>query len=211
MLTLPGQKGKAALKGGKTPGQKQMQNILFFCVGSVLNAVSVALFFEPFHISPGGIAGIAIVLSYYTPLSVGAGIILMNIPLVALAWVKLGRGLILSTAAATLLSSVTIDLLARVPSPANNAVVAALCAGIFLGVGLGLVFRGEATTGGTALIGKLMHHYKPNLKMGRTVMLIDGAIVGLNALVFQDFSLVIYALIALFLGARFMDAILNGV
>ena len=209
MITLPQPQSKSAPKDGKTQGQKHLQNALFILAGSALNAIAIALFFEPFYISPGGISGIAIVLSHYTPLSVGVGIILMNSPLVVITWIKLGWRIIFSTAVTILLSSVAIDLLAAVPSPVNETIFAAFFGGVFIGAGMGLVFRGQATTGGTSIMGKLINHYKPHLKIGLTIMLLDGVIVVTNALVFRDFSLVIYAMIALYLAARVMDAILR--
>ena len=189
----------------------RLKNAALILVGCFIYAASINLFFEPFRISPGGVTGISIVLNHYFPsLSVGTGIIMMNIPLVIAAYLKLGRVFILSTAIATALSSVFIDLGGWLASPVDDLMLAALCGGVTIGAGLGLVFRGGATTGGTDIASKLLLHRRPHLKLGKIVLLLDGLVVGLNAFVFGDFSLAVYALIAIYLATRVMDAILYG-
>ena len=181
------------------------------CTGCFLFALAFNLFFDPFHISPGGVSGLSMILSHFTGLSVGTGIILMNIPLVIMAYLRLGKMFILSTAFATALSSVLIDLTAdRIASPVDDLLLAALCGGVLIGVGLGLVFRGGATTGGSDIASKLLLTVRPHLKMGKMVLAIDGFVIGLTAFVFRDFSLAVYAFIAMFIASRIMDSVLYG-
>ncbi|MCL2579701.1 MAG: YitT family protein [Oscillospiraceae bacterium] len=190
--------------------KQRLINILYIVLGCTLFALSFNLFFDPFRISPGGVTGLAMVISHLTGLPVGVGVLLMNIPLVLIAFLKLGVGIILSSALAIAVLSAMIDLTAGVIPPVDDLLLAALCGGILSGVALGLIFRGGATTGGTAIAGKLLQHSRPHIKMGKIILGLDGFVVGLTAFVFRDFSLAVYAMISLYLTARVMDAILYG-
>ncbi|MCL2857035.1 MAG: YitT family protein [Oscillospiraceae bacterium] len=190
--------------------RQKLTNAALIIVGCVLYAFAFNLFFDPFRISPGGVSGLSMILSYFTGLSVGTGIILMNIPLVIMAYMRLGKIFILSTAVATALSSVLIDLTAWVSPPVDDLLLASLCGGVLIGVGLGLVFRGGATTGGSDIASKLLLSVRPHLRMGKIVLGIDGFIIGLTAFVFRDFSLAVYAFIALYIAAKILDSVLYG-
>lgn len=188
----------------------RLKDILFIALGSFLFALAFNLFFDPFRISPGGVTGLSMILSHFTGLPVGAGVLLMNIPLVVLTFLKLGWRIIISTAATIAIYSALIDLTAGVVSPVDDLLLASLCGGALIGVGLGLIFRGGATTGGTAIASRLLQSYKPHIKMGKIILALDGFVIGLTAFVFRDFSLAVYAFISLYLTARVMDAILYG-
>ena len=164
---------------------------------------------DPFKISPGGVSG-HMVIGHLTGFPVGIAIILMTVPLIILAYLRLGASFIISTAVATFLSSILIDLTAWMPTPVEDPLLAAVCGGVLIGAGLGFILRMGATTGGTDIVSKLLQVARPHLKMGQIVMVVDGAIVCLSSLVFQDFSLVVYALIGLTLCGKVMDAILYG-
>jgi len=73
-----------------------------------------------------------------------------------------------------------------------------------------LVFRGGATTGGSDIASKLLLTVRPHLRMGKIVLALDGFVIGLTAFVFRDFSLAVYAFIAMFIASRIMDSVLYG-
>jgi len=179
-------------------------------VGCLLYALAYNLFLDPFKISPGGVSGLAMVIGHLTGFPAGVAIILMNIPLIILAYLRMGAGFILNTAFATFLSSTLIDLTAWMPSPVDDPLLAAVCGGVLIGAGLGFIMRMGATTGGTDIVSRLVQAARPHLKMGQVVMIVDGVIICLSAAVFRDFSLAVYALIGLALCGKVMDSILYG-
>ena len=190
--------------------RQKLINALLIVVGCFFFAIAFNLFFDHFHISPGGVSGLSMILSHFTGLGVGIGIILMNIPLVIIAYLRIGKMFILSSAAAVVLSSLLIDLTAWLPSPLEDTLLAALCGGVLMGVGLGLIFRGGASTGGSAIASKLLLTAQPHLKMGKILLAIDSLVIGLTAFVFRDFALAVYAFIAMFIASRIMDSVLYG-
>lgn len=191
-------------------GKKSVRQVLLIGVGCLLYALAFNLFFDPFLISPGGVSGLAMMLNHLTGFPAGVAIILMNVPLIVLAFIRLGPRFIVSTAVATFLSSILIDLTTWIPTPVEEPILAALCGGVLIGVGLGMIIRAGASTGGTDIISRLLQASHPHLKMGQLVLFVDGAIVCLSSAVFKDFSLMVYALIGLTICSRLMDTILYG-
>ncbi len=190
--------------------RKIIRQVGLIAVGCLLYALAYNLFLDPFKISPGGVSGLAMVIGHLTGFPAGISIILMNVPLLILAFLKLGANFIIGTAIATVLSSLLIDLTAWMPTPVGDPMLAAVCGGVLIGAGLGFILRMGATTGGTDIVSKLLQVARPHLKMGQIVMVVDGAIVCLSSIVFRDFSLVVYALIGLTLCGKVMNAILYG-
>ncbi len=186
------------------------KKIVMITVGCFFYALAFNLFLDPLKISPGGISGIAMVVKYIWGLPVGSGIILMNIPLFIAAYLRLGRPFVLWSMFATVVSSLMIDLSSRLPVPLEDLMLASICGGVFIGVGIGLIIRGGATTGGSDIISKLLQRSHPYIKMGNAVMLVEGVIIALSSVVFQDISLMIYAFIALYISGRVMNMILYG-
>ena len=80
-----------------------------------------------------------------------------------------------------------------------------------MGLGLGLVFRSGATTGGTDLAARIVHRFIPNLTMGQTLLFIDSSVIIFAAIAFGSFQLGLYAIVSLYVSSKVIDAILEGV
>ena len=189
---------------------QSIKNAGLIVVGCVLMAASFNLFFDPFHISPGGVSGLAMIISYFSGTGAGFWVALLNLPLAILAYIKLGWKIIASTLVSIALFSALIDLFAWMPAPVDDLMLAALCGGVLTGLAVGLIFRAGATTGGTTIAGKVVLLYKPHLRMGLVLLSLDGAVVAVTAIVFRNFALAIYAFIAMFVSSKIIDAVLYG-
>ena len=97
----------------------------------------------------------------------------------------------------------------KVPSITEDPILASIYGGVLMGVGLGLVFRGNATTGGTDLLAKILHKFHPFIGVGWFMFAIDFLVVFTAAVVFGP-SQALYALVALYLSARVIDLVLEG-
>lgn len=185
-------------------------NFAMVTLGCVLFALSFDLFLDPSRIAPGGVSGLAMVVKYLTGLPIGMGILLMNIPLQIAAFLKLGKRFILYTAYATVLSSVLIDLWAFLPAFTNDLLLASIYGGLLMGAGMGMVFAGGATTGGSDVISKLVRLRYPHVRLGKIILLVDCGIVAISATVFQDINRALYAAISLYVSSLVIDLIMNG-
>lgn len=187
-------------------------DFLFILLGSALTAMGIAVFTAPNQIAPGGISGIATVFSYLTDLPVGLLSLLCNVPLMLIAWRKLGFSALSKTMAATVLLSIGIDSFAGILPPyQNNTLLAALTGGALTGAGMGLLLVRGISTGGTDLIGLMLYQRKPALSMGQLLMMIDTAVVIFAVLVFQDIEVALYSGITILVTSKCIDVIQQGV
>lgn len=185
---------------------------LYYIVGSVLYAVGVDMFISPNQLVPGGVTGISLLINHVIPaFPVGVGIIVINLPLLLLAWRFLGRGFTLRTAFVTVFSSVAIDLLEPfLPHYTNNPLLAALFGGVMSGVGLTLIFLRGATTGGSEIVARLLERRYPHISIGRLMLLVDGVVISASALVFGRLEAAMYAAVLVFVSALVLDELIGG-
>ncbi len=200
---------------------------LMIVVGSIITAGSINIFLVPYKIAPGGASGIATVLYYVSngKFSVGITMLALNIPLFILGMRFIGRKFVIKTLFGTILLSVVIDLsepftstFAQKISDMSQGVVYSqdillysLFGGFLMGLGLGLVFRSGATTGGTDLAARIVNRFLPVFTMGETLLIIDTSIIILASVAFKSFQLGLYAIVTLFISSKVIDAILEGV
>src|SRR5690606_16501006 len=90
----------------------------------------------------------------------------------------------------------------------DDLFLAALFAGVFIGVGLGIIFRYGGTTGGVDIIARLVHKYR-SVSMGKTMFLFD-AVVITASLTYMDYRQAMYTLVAVFVGTRVIDFMQEG-
>ena len=156
--------------------------------------LSVFWIFDLFHLPEGdaGIVSLAI-----------------NVPVFLLGWKEAGRAFILRTLVATVLFSVLIDLL-PLPCLTENPLLACVFGGLVLGVGLGLILRGNATTGGTDLMAKVVQRKLSFLSVGITLLIFD-VIVILAAAFTMNAEIAMYSLICVFVSSKTIDLVMTGV
>jgi uncharacterized membrane-anchored protein YitT (DUF2179 family) len=196
----------------KNKALKTAFDLLVVTVGGSLFALAVSLFLAPNQIVPGGITGASILITRFLPgVGVGTLVILLNLPLFAFAFFKLGRGFLLYSAYGTFIASVMIDLVAHFAPPIDTEpLMAALAGGVLEGLGLGLVFTRGATTGGSDIIARLLKLPFPTMRMGRLMLAVDGMVVMASMLVFGHINPGLHAILAIFVSSRTVDALLYG-
>jgi uncharacterized membrane-anchored protein YitT (DUF2179 family) len=190
---------------------KIVKKILFILVGCFLYAVGISLFLEPNSLTPGGVSGIAIIINHFFPfLKVGTTIFAINIPLLLLALIFLGKEFLFSTLAATALSSFFIDILSPFAPPLDDKMLCAIIGGFFLSLGIALVFKGNATTGGTDIVVKLLRKKLKHIKTGTIMWGTDIIVIIATAVVFKDYTVALYAAITIFVQTMVMNYVLYG-
>jgi len=178
--------------------------------GVVLAALGLDLFLVPFRIAAGGLSGLSTILYYVIHVPVGAGMLVLNVPLFLVAYRRLGARTITRSLYGTVALSVAVDLLAPVvAAPTHSVLLASLFGGVLEGLGLGLVFRHRGTTGGTDLAAAIGRSYT-GMNVGFLLLLVDAAIALLGGLVFASADLTMYALITIFVTSWVVDMVLEG-
>ncbi len=191
---------------------KDWKSYLVVLAGSIILALGVNLFLIPNKIAAGGVTGIATVVYYLTGFPVGIVMLFLNIPLFLIGIKILGRSFGFKTFFATVIHSVAIDIFAGFLNPlTNDLLLASIFGGLLVGLGLGLVLKQDASTGGTDLAAKIIHKLIPHLSVGQMLLSIDALIVLSAALVFADYELGLYAAITIFVLSRIIDTVIVGV
>ena len=185
---------------------------LVIAVASAVYALGFVWCYIPNGIAFGGLTGVAQIINRLIPvLPIGATVIVLNIPLFLLGWKLIGGRLLVSSLYAMFLSSVFIDLLTPLRDwQPMDPILACIFGGLLVGLGLGLVFRQGATTGGTDLLARLLKLRLAWLPMGKLLMGIDLAVILAAAAAFQTLYAALYGLVALYVSTIVMDGVLYG-
>lgn len=189
---------------------KFMKKHLGIALGAFLDGAAISLFLDPNNLAPGGVAGISVILNRLTGLPTGAGILILNIPLLAAGGWRFGWNFLLSTMYATGLCSLFTGIFSVIGAVTTDPFLAALFGGGLMAVGLAIVFRSGATTGGTDIVIKFLRLKYRHLKTGRLFLLIDLCIVFLSFFVFDSLNTVLYAALAVIVNSTVFDLVLYG-
>ncbi len=187
-------------------------DILTLTAGAVIFATGVACFLDPNSIAPGGISGVAIIITKFIDvLPTGTLIALINVPILLVGTLKFGFKFLASTMYAVLVSSIAVDTMGALVGPlTDNLLLAAVGGAVLVGTGVGLVFRTGATTGGTDVIVKLLRTKWRHLPTGIVFGFVDGMVCLTSGIVFKNIEVMIYAGIALMLQSMIMNKVLYG-
>ena len=177
-------------------------------LGCLIGGAAYPLFLMPNNIAPGGLSGLAMILNYIFHWPVGMTSLIMNIPLFLVGYKTMGRVFVVRSLIATVLFSLAIDYL-PLQAMSTDPLLGTLYGGILLGIGLGFILRGGATTGGTDMVARLVHKKMPFLSVGMFLFLIDCFVVILAGLVMGS-SEGLYALISIFLCGKAVDVVMAG-
>lgn len=190
------------------PGFEAALEYIYVLIGSAIIALAFNVFLLPNQIASGGVSGIStILLSVFgwEPAHVQWA---FNIPLFIAGVILLGKQFGVKTLVGTIFLPLVVFLTKNIEPWTNDALLGALFGGIGVGLGLGIVFRGNASTGGTDLAAQIINKYT-GLTLGTCVVLIDGLIVISAAVVF-DIERGLYALIALYVTSKTIDLVQVG-
>lgn len=186
------------------------QNIAFLVVGSILYAAGIALFLDPNQLAPGGVVGIAIIFNRIFSIPTGTIIFLINVPLMLLAWWKLGFKMIVSTMFVTVFSSALVDVMAAFGAISNDLLLSAIFGNSLVAAGMALIFKAGATSGGTDIIVKLIKIKYRHASTGTLFFITDAIVVVSSIFVFQNFEVGMYAVLAMVVFTVVFDKLIYG-
>ncbi len=181
-------------------------------IGCVIGAAAYPTFLVPNNIAPGGLTGVATILNYLFQWPVGTVSLILNIPLFLIGYRTMGKIFAFRCLVATLLFSVLIDILplkAISVEPVLDPLLGTLFGGVLLGVGLGLILRGGATTGGTDMIARMVHRRFNFISVGMFLFALDFVVVIAAALTISG-EKALYALINIYICSKVIDSVMVG-
>ena len=192
-----------------------LKSLLLATVGASLFAFAVTFFYDPSKLAPGGLTGFAVILSNLFPvLSTGTLVLLLNIPLLILAWFRLGKKFFFLTIYATSFASVLMNILEplaeNVVPLTDDLIAVALCGAFFDALGLGLVYRSGGCTGGTDIVIKILRKKYRHIRTGSMALIVNAVVVTASLIAFGNFELSVYSAIAMVVESVMLDKVLYG-
>lgn len=190
--------------------RQKIRNLLQIAAASLVYAAGISLFLDPNELAPGGITGIAVILNRLVHIETGTLYFLLNLPVLLLGVWKFGVYFIAKTAYAILLISAFTNLLTPIGALTTDLLLSGAVGGVLTAIGVGLIFKAGATTGGTDIIVKILRQKYRHLKTGFLFLCMDVVIVSISGLVFRDLNVAFYALATVIISGKALDYVLYG-
>ena len=190
---------------------KLFKEIFLAIVGCLFMAVGTCVFLLPNKLSSGGFSGIATIFYYLFDIKMGTTILVLNIPLFIIAFFKLGKLFLLKTTVSTIIFSCFLDIFDNLYIFTEDKLLASIYGGILIGVGSACILESDSSTGGTDLIVQIVRYFKPYIKMGNILVLIDLGIVFLNLVFLQNIEIGLYSFIAIYIVGKMIDILFEGI
>ncbi len=189
-----------------------VRDYLLIISGALLQALALRLFFVPARLASGGVSGLAQIINFYTHFPIGVMVLIGNLPIFVLGWRYLG-GLrfALRTALAVITFALFTDLLVPfLPAGGltNDLVLNSLYGALVSGIGYGLVYRGQGTSGGTDILARILNHWKA-IPIAQSYLMTDALIILLAGLSFS-WTNALYALVALYVSGLAAESTTSG-
>lgn len=193
-------------------------------VGALIYALSMVMFLRPAQVPVGGLTGIAMISNHFWGWPLGVQTIILNIPLFLWSLKELGRGFVIRSGAAMLMTSLLMDFMAPfVPAFEGEKLLSAIFGGVTHGVGMGIIFSRGGTTGGTDIISKIVN-IRTGKSIGNLMLVMNGVIICAASFAYADppegasvsvvlnatLEVVLYAIVMQALASYSIDTMLNG-
>lgn len=199
------------VKWNEKKGIQVLCDILVCIIGSALVGTALSVFTIPNEIAPGGISGLSTALAYVLGVRVSVLSLVLNIPIMLAAYRLLGKRSFFYTLLSTALLSGFIELASFLPVYTGNILIVAVYGGVLSGIGIGILFLRNITTGGTDLLALMLHKAFPNVPNGTILAVIDGIVVLIAVLVFRKIEVALTSVLTIYFSSKVIDLIAQGV
>ena len=190
----------------------RIKNVLFILFGAAIFSFGLVHFNMQNHLAEGGFTGLTLIIYQLTGFNPSYSNLLLNIPIFFIGWKYLGKTSFYYTMIGTVGLSLWIWIFSKYQikmALGNDLILVALFAGVFIGVGLGIIFRYGGTTGGVDIIARFANKYL-GIGMGRAMFIFDACVIGLSLLTYLSYRQAMYTLVAVFIASRVIDVIQEG-
>lgn len=195
--------------------RKWFRDYGLIAIGTLFISVGYVFFMSPYKIVPGGIYGISIVLHHTFGLPLGLTALFFNIPLTIIGTKLLGPRFGAKTVVGFILTSVYVDSLNYFFGDdflklGDDVLLASIFGGVIIGIGVGIMFKSKATSGGTDVVAMILCKYTRR-QLGQLMMIVDSCIVLIGLAVFGDWKIPLYSWITIFTMGKVIDVVLQGI
>lgn len=204
--------------------KQTLQTYLLIVVGTFIMSIGFVVFISPLKLAPGGVYGIAIILHHLFNFPIGLSGICLDLPLLLIGTLWLGPKFGVKTLVGVITLPAFISLWEKiygyapliamadnpmVPDPSATFILA-LCGGVLVGLGLGLIFKTRATSGGTDIIAMIIGKYVKHIPLGTLLIIVDSTVVLAALAAFKDWTIPLYSWLIIYVTGIVMDKVIAG-
>ena len=190
-----------------------LKQYIFIILGSFCLSFGTVTFLSPNEIITGGGIGISLLLHTVFPsITLGIFMAIVSIPFLILSYIYFGKYYLFNTFIVVILLSSFTDILKeviKINAITHDILLAAIFGGIFIGLGIGLIIKGRASTGSTSVIGEIVAK-KTKFKAAEVLLAIDAIIMFASIFVYNDIDKSLYSLLSVYVGMKVLDVLLTG-
>ena len=186
-------------------------DVIILLLGCILMAFATAFFLLPNQLSSGGFTGIATVTYYLFKWPVGIVLLILNAPLYALAYFRIGKKFLIKGILGTAFLAIFIDIFEKLPPITTDRVLGCIYGGITTGIGSALVLKASGSTGGSDLLSYIIRSYFPKFRSSSVIVGVDAIIITLNMIVFRNIEIGLYSAITIYIMGKMIDIIFEGI
>lgn len=181
-------------------------------VGCLLIALSFVLFFDPHSIAPGGLTGLAVIINYLFNIPLWFVNLIFNVPLFILAYKVLTKRECLKTLLGIVFFTLALNLFENFANfqITNDVLLSTLTGGVILGLGLGVIFNINGTTGGTDLIGLILNRWLPSISVPKLMGVADFIVVMSSIFATGKIEIGLYSALGLYIAVVVSDMVIQG-
>lgn len=187
-------------------------DVLIDIVGGILIAVGVYNFAAAAEFPMTGLSGIALIFYHLFGTPIGLFSMLMNIPIALFCYKILGRDFFIRSVKTIIITSFIMDKIAPLfPIYEGDRLLAAICTGVFSGLGYALIYMRNTSTGGVDFIMMSIKAKKPHLTLGKIALVMDVVIISIGAFIYREIDGIICGMIVVYLLSFVVDHVMYGV
>lgn len=192
--------------------KKLAYDIMIDIVGGILIGVGIYNFAAKANFPLAGISGIALIFYHLFNLPIGWVTMILNVPIAIVCYKTLGREFFIRSVRSVIITSLIIDYVAPLfPVYSGDRMLAAICTGIFSGLGYAIIFMNNSSTGGMDFITMSIKVKRPHLTLGKIVFITDAFIVAIGGFIFKEVDGTIYGFIITYLLTVVIDKMMYGI
>ncbi len=184
------------------------QDAVQIVVGTFLLSLSFQIFLLPNEIISGGVSSLSIIIYEVSGITPALIQYSFNIPLLIFSFFLLGKEVGFKSILGSLLFPFFTGIVSSLPPVTNDLLLASIFGGVLTGVGVGIVYRGKGSTGGTSTGAQIVEKYT-DLTLGNSTLFVDGIIILIGFFVF-DIESIMYGIITLVIASQVIDIVLVG-
>ncbi|MCK9255581.1 MAG: YitT family protein [Bacteroidales bacterium] len=193
--------------------RKWFKSLLLILSGTFIMSLGYVYFISPYKITPGGIYGVAIVFHHLFKFPTGLTALAFEIPITLIGLKLLGPRFGWKTVVGFISMAIFVDLLTYfngdVALVEGDTLLSAIFGGVLIGLGLGLVFKSRASSGGSDVIAMIFNKYT-RIPLGTLIIYVDSVIVLISLVAFRDWKIPLYSWLVIYIVGKTVDIILEG-